>query len=438
MQIGYRFVKSKSHRNHFKHILSIMIILSVVMSMMIGKTVYASSDVSPWAVTEIEAINELGAYTERLTSNYQANVTRAEFTELVVLTYKAITGNSPIIELAINPFVDTEDTYILEAVALGLINGTDATHFSPDMLVTREQMVTIYIRMTKLVETELGIQVLGSSDVAFDFTDDSSISAWAYESMVFAYANSIISGSGNGTIGPKLNTSKEQALIVNYRLILMVTATTGYNVEWQNNFSKVKKQLGIVTCDVLNVRQTPNLDNSDNIIHRLQQYNKVTIEKQEDNAVEGWYYITSEGGISGFVHSEYIRTIEAYEEDTELGIAIIAYAKTYLGTPYSYGGSTIGVGIDCAGFTQSVLGAFGYSLSRSSSGQSKQGIAIDSSELAVGDLIVYGYSGNVSHVALYIGNGQVIHATTSRGVIITDAFSYLYKPLIGYRRVILD
>jgi hypothetical protein len=299
-------------------------------------------------------------------------------------------------------------------------------------------MVTIYIRMTKLVETELGIQVLGSSDVAFDFTDDSSISAWAYESMVFAYANSIISGSGNGTIGPKLNTSKEQALIVNYRLILMVTATTGYNVEWQNNFSKVKKQLGIVTCDVLNVRQTPNLDNSDNIIHRLQQYNKVTIEKQEDNAVEGWYYITSEGGISGFVHSEYIRTIEAYEEDTELGIAIIAYAKTYLGTPYSYGGSTIGVGIDCAGFTQSVLGAFGYSLSRSSSGQSKQGIAIDSSELAVGDLIVYGYSGNVSHVALYIGNGQVIHATTSRGVIITDAFSYLYKPLIGYRRVILD
>ena len=120
------------------------------------------------------------------------------------------------------------------------------------------------------------------------------------------------------------------------------------------------------------------------------------------------------------------------------GDAIVAYAKQFLGNPYVYGGNSLTNGIDCSGFTSQVMRHFGVSLNRSSSAQyANNGYHVSSDNLQKGDLIFYGYSGRVSHVAIYIGGGQVIHANDERtGSCISNAFSSRGKPYIGAKRVI--
>ena len=100
---------------------------------------------------------------------------------------------------------------------------------------------------------------------------------------------------------------------------------------------------------------------------------------------------------------------------------VVAYAKQFLGNPYVYGGSSLTKGTDCSGFTMSVYAHFGYSLNRSSYTQVYNGRAVSMSSLLPGDLLFYKYNGStISHVAMYIGGGQIIHASTpSTGITIS-------------------
>lgn len=87
------------------------------------------------------------------------------------------------------------------------------------------------------------------------------------------------------------------------------------------------------------------------------------------------------------------------------GESVVAYAKQFIGTKYTYGGSSPSTGFDCSGFTSYVYKHFGISLPRTSGGQSGAGTKVDRSNLAAGDLVIYS-----GHVAIYVGGGQVIHA----------------------------
>ena len=120
------------------------------------------------------------------------------------------------------------------------------------------------------------------------------------------------------------------------------------------------------------------------------------------------------------------------------GDAVVSYAKQFLGNPYVYGGTSLTNGTDCSGFAQQVMKKFGVSLQRSSSAQyASNGYTVDANNLQKGDLLFYGYSGHVSHVAIYIGGGQIIHANDERtGIIISNAFSNRAKPFIGAKRVL--
>ncbi len=90
---------------------------------------------------------------------------------------------------------------------------------------------------------------------------------------------------------------------------------------------------------------------------------------------------------------------------------IIAKAKTYLGLPYSWGGTSPSTGFDCSGFTQYVFGQFGISLDRVSQDQATQGNPVASmSDLQTGDLVFFNTSGSYTHVGIYIGNGEFINA----------------------------
>lgn len=121
-----------------------------------------------------------------------------------------------------------------------------------------------------------------------------------------------------------------------------------------------------------------------------------------------------------------------------LGSAVVDYAMQFLGNPYVYGGNSLTNGVDCSGFTSQIMRHFGVSLNRSSAAQyANNGSYVSSDNLQAGDLIFYGYSGQVSHVAIYIGGGQVIHANDERtGICIGNAFPSRGKPYIGAKRVL--
>ena len=95
------------------------------------------------------------------------------------------------------------------------------------------------------------------------------------------------------------------------------------------------------------------------------------------------------------------------------GSRIASYAQQFVGNPYRYGGNSLTSGIDCSGFTQQAMAKFGYSISRTSSSQSGDGRAVSTSNLRAGDLVFYGDGGSIDHVAIYIGGGQVVHASNS-------------------------
>ena len=119
------------------------------------------------------------------------------------------------------------------------------------------------------------------------------------------------------------------------------------------------------------------------------------------------------------------------------GSAIVATAKKYLGYKYTYGGSSPSTGFDCSGFTSYVFKQYGISLSRTAAGQYSNGVAVSRSNLQPGDLVMFGKSG-INHVAIYIGGGQIIHASTPSTGVRIDSLStgYYNNNYVGARRVL--
>lgn len=122
-------------------------------------------------------------------------------------------------------------------------------------------------------------------------------------------------------------------------------------------------------------------------------------------------------------------TSYAVGEGSELGVAVAEYALQFVGNPYVYGGTSLTNGADCSGFVMSVYANFGVSLPHSSKSDRSQGYAVDGlANAQPGDLICYS-----GHVALYIGNGQIVHASNSKtGIIVSNAD---YKKILAIRRI---
>ena len=149
------------------------------------------------------------------------------------------------------------------------------------------------------------------------------------------------------------------------------------------------------------------------------EYTEPTYEETE-SYVEPTYEETE--ATEAYVETE---STDAYVEteasSSDLGQQIANYAVQFVGNPYVYGGTSLTNGADCSGFTQSVMANFGISISRTAADQSCGGTAVDLSDLQAGDLIFYASGGYVGHVALYIGGGQIVHASTeSTGIIISN------------------
>ena len=138
---------------------------------------------------------------------------------------------------------------------------------------------------------------------------------------------------------------------------------------------------------------------------------------------------TEDSGSSDVEYDEYGNVIDSdntVDPDTVdtsssgSGSSIVDYATQFVGNPYVWGGTSLTSGADCSGFTQSVYAQFGYSLPRTSYEQQNWGTEVSYADAQPGDLICYG-----GHVAIYMGNGQIVHASNSRdGIKISNYATY--------------
>lgn len=123
------------------------------------------------------------------------------------------------------------------------------------------------------------------------------------------------------------------------------------------------------------------------------------------------------------------------QEISDVRVALCEYAVQFVGNPYVWGGTSLTKGADCSGFVLKVFENYGVKLSHSSRAQINEGTEISPSEVQPGDLLFYGSSrNNISHVAIYIGGGQIVHASDERtGIIISSSY---YRTPVGACRVL--
>ncbi len=229
---------------------------------------------------------------------------------------------------------------------------------------------------------------------------------------------------------------------------------------------KVGKRIATVTTQTLFVRSEPSTECS--IIGMVPEADDLIVLEEG----EGWAKVDVEEGV-GWVsteyvslHSEFVQAESKEEEErrlakeaaerekanaaakksskgsgsqssgsysvsggSEMGAAVAAYGLQFVGNPYVYGGTSLTDGADCSGFVMSVYANFGVSLPHSSAADRSQGYGVDGLENAQpGDLICYS-----GHVGIYIGNGQIVHASNERtGIIVSNAS---YRSILAIRRI---
>ena len=198
--------------------------------------------------------------------------------------------------------------------------------------------------------------------------------------------------------------------------------TTGYV---SGDYLQVTEEriYGQVVDGPLNVRSGPGTEYAS--VGSLSAGTIVEIE-EIIGGMGGWYKIEN-----GYVSSDYVAQVDAsVAASSGVGSQMAQYALQLVGCPYVYGGSSPS-GFDCSGFVTYVVNHFGFSVARTASGQMDNGVAVSRSQLQPGDLVFFN-SGNPSkratHVGIYTGNGQFVHASTSTtGVIVSDLNSSYYS-----------
>lgn len=190
------------------------------------------------------------------------------------------------------------------------------------------------------------------------------------------------------------------------------------------------KTVAVVKADALMVRSEPNLEAA--VLTKVPLNEELTYVE-----TAGEWVKVSVDGIDAYVFAEYVEIQEnlptaislaelKYGEGvTDIRVDIVEYAKQFLGNPYKWGGTSLTNGADCSGFVQAIYKHFGIRISRTSRSQSTDGKEISTSDLQPGDLLFYAdEKGTINHVTMYIGNGQVIHASSPKSGIKISKYNY--------------
>lgn len=164
-------------------------------------------------------------------------------------------------------------------------------------------------------------------------------------------------------------------------------------------------------------------------------------ESVEILGVDGEWYKVSAGGKTGYIRGDYVSFTEPDPSQApaagSIGEQIVAFAEQFLGTPYVWAGSSPS-GFDCSGFVSYVFKNFGYTVNRTAASMYSNGVAVDKSELQIGDAVFFASSSeSIGHVGIYIGDGEFIHSSSGCGYVTISGLdeSYYSRMYVGARRI---
>ena len=201
-----------------------------------------------------------------------------------------------------------------------------------------------------------------------------------------------------------------------------------------NLISPALAATGTVDTEGSSLRLRAEASTSSSVLKKLSHGTQVEVL---DSTGNGWYQVEN-----GYISKDYVIQVDESEATASAkGQEVANYALTFVGYPYVYGGSSP-KGFDCSGFAKYVYAQFGITINRTASNQLDNGTAVSMGELQPGDLVFFKKSGTgskrASHVGIYIGGGQFVHASTARtGVIVSNmSEAYYTTGFVGGRRLV--
>ena len=232
-------------------------------------------------------------------------------------------------------------------------------------------------------------------------------------------------------------------------LILAATVAAVAALAITAGATELKTGIGIVEANG-GLRLRSQASTSSDVLSTAHNGDNVVVIRQVGN----WYLVNYNLKI-GYMHSDYITfkerenielgygSVDPYpsgsssSSSTSLGQQIAVFGMQYVGYPYVYGGTSPS-GFDCSGFVQYIYRQFGYSINRTATAQLANGYYVSYDSLMPGDLVFFGSGSSASHVGMYIGGGEFVHAANSRsGVKISSLSESWYAArYIGARRIV--
>lgn len=193
----------------------------------------------------------------------------------------------------------------------------------------------------------------------------------------------------------------------------------------------VKSRKAQVNTETLKVRSEASTDAS--VVTLVGQEDQLSVT---DEQTPGWIKVQTADG-EGYISADYATVEDTYQyaekpqtESSEAGSgsSVISYALQFVGNPYVWGGTSLTNGVDCSGFVMQVYAHYGISLPHSSAALRSVGRGVSYSEAQPGDIVCYS-----GHVGIYIGGGQIVHASNPRdGIKVSTA---TFKSILAVRRV---
>lgn len=201
----------------------------------------AYSNASDWAKPELDKADRLGLIPATIIDNMKSAITREEFAELSVRVYEKFTGKTAEM-VSPNPFGDSNNTEVLKAYKLGIVNGMALGKFEPTSPVSREQIATMLYRTVTVMAPNTDMSVAGAPV----FLDNAAIQDYAVQNVAYMAKAGFIKGS-NGEFLPKATATREQAVLICVRMFEYFVDNYSRNVSLKVSIVKGESDRGEVT-----------------------------------------------------------------------------------------------------------------------------------------------------------------------------------------------